>query len=83
MFRSDPTTELLMYQSRERELERKLTVARLMAEAGADETGLWTRLLSRVGDALIGLGLRLKGCYESVEEGSSTPRSIESMLADW
>jgi len=83
MFRSDPTTELLMYQSRERELERKLTIARLLAGAGADEQRLWASLRSRVGDALIGLGLKLKGCCESIEEGSSPPRSIESLLADW
>lgn len=64
-FYSDPYFELKILRAGQRELERKLELARLLREARADQPGVLVRLLLGVGDFLIALGWKLKGRYES------------------
>ncbi len=49
---------------REAELREKARIARLLAEARLEKTGFRARLLTRSGEALIGLGHKLKARYE-------------------
>ncbi len=62
---NDPYLELLQFNASQRELERKLEVARLLREAGASDRTVLARLLLAIGNLLIGLGWKLKERYEA------------------
>lgn len=68
--------ELTIYRAKQREMEKKLEIARLLRAEHGDRFGFWRHLLSRVGDVLIALGLLLKERYEPGGSGSSPGQSV-------
>lgn len=64
MFRDDLYANLKMLQAHQRELERKLEIARLVADSRPDRIGPAVRVLLRLGDFLILTGQALKARYQ-------------------
>ncbi len=60
MFDLDPIGQLQSYRREERELKRRLEVIRQLRDTGRGQPHLHDRLLIRVGDWLIDVGLRLR-----------------------
>ncbi len=70
MIRDDLYVDLKTMQTRQCELEKKLAVARLMANARPNRPGPLARVLDRLGDALILVGQALKARYDQGYPGS-------------
>ncbi len=81
-FYSDPYFELKVLRAGQRELERKLELARQLREARADRPGVLVRLLLGVGDALIALGWKLKGRFEPASHERVPAASIGVVVSE-
>jgi hypothetical protein len=57
----DPCHDLDLYHVRERELEKRAEVMRLLREAAPDRPRLPSRAMLAAGDALVSIGEWLKG----------------------
>jgi len=80
MLRYEPHSELEIYWARQRELEKRLEIARLMADGTPDGPGLPARLLSRAGDLLIAAGLALKRRCEPTAQEQSARRAMDCLV---
>ncbi|HVC35030.1 MAG TPA: hypothetical protein VNL16_16075 [Chloroflexota bacterium] len=76
MLYSDPFVELELFRTRQRELERKLELARLLAAAPRDQRGLFARGLSFLGDGLIAIGRTLKE-RSSAQQTGGVPAPVQ------
>lgn len=81
-FYSDPHLELKVWRAGQRELERKLELARQLREARVDQPGVLVRLLLGVGDLLIALGWKLKGRYEPASLERFPAQSIGFVVSE-